>query len=150
MLLLGTTLLPAVLWYLWAFHVVESGSGSRASADNRTIWLAVVGLTGLAKRETLLHIGRFFLVRAFTPLGLALATWGLFQRGDRNQERIDLWWVWGLAGLVTLALLAEKLHHEYYWLILAPVAAAGLGRALVGLAVRDRRLAAAVAAACLS
>jgi hypothetical protein len=46
---------------------------------------------------------------------------------------------------VTLALLAEKLHHEYYWLILAPVVAAGLGRALLGLAVRDRRLAAAAA-----
>ena len=145
MLILGTSLLPAVLWYAWAFHVVESGSGSRASADNRAIWLAVVGFTGLAKRETLLHIGRFFLVRAFTPLGLVLAVWGLFQREGRNQERIDLWQVWGLAGLVTLALLAEKLHHEYYWLVLAPVVAAGLGRALVRLAVRDRRLAAAVA-----
>jgi len=145
LLLLSTTLLPAVLWYVWAFHVVESGSGSRASADNRAIWLAVVGFSGLAKRETLLHIWRFFLVRAFTPLGLVLAVWGLFQRGDRNQVRIDLWWAWCLTGLVTLALLAEKLHHEYYWLILAPVVAAGLGRALVRLAVRDRRLAATVA-----
>jgi hypothetical protein len=145
MLLLGMTLLPAVLWYAWAFHVVESASGSRAPADNRAIWMAAVGFTGLAKRETLAHIWRFFVLRAFTPLGLVLAVWGLFQRGDRNQERIDLWCVWGLAGLLTLALLAEKLHHEYYWLILAPVVAAGVGRALARLAVRDRWLAAVVA-----
>ena len=31
-----------------------------------------------------------------------------------------------------MALLAAKLHHEYYWLPLAPVAAVGVARALDG------------------
>ena len=44
-----------------------------------------------------------------------------------------------------MALLAEKLHHEYYWLCLAPVVAAGLGRAWVRLADWHRGLAWALA-----
>ena len=81
MLLLGTTLLPAVLWYLWALHVVESGSGSRASADNRAIWLAVVGFTGLAKRETLLHIGGSSWSERSRPWGWRWPPGGFF-RGE--------------------------------------------------------------------
>ena len=33
------TLLPALLWYAWADHLIGQGAGSRASADNRSIWL---------------------------------------------------------------------------------------------------------------
>jgi hypothetical protein len=35
-----------------------------------------------------------------------------------------------------MAVLAEKLRHEYYWLILAPVVAVGVGRAWTRLAAR--------------
>jgi len=48
--------------------------------------------------------------------------------------RYRLWWTWALAASTTLAILAQKLHHEYYFLILAPVAAAGIGYALNRLA----------------
>jgi hypothetical protein len=79
--------------------------------------------------ETLRDVGRFLLVRSFTPIGLVLALWGL-RGGDR------LWRVWGASAAAALALLAGKLHHEYYWLALAPPAAAGVGRALATLAKR--------------
>ena len=36
-----------------------------------------------------------------------------------------------------LAILAGKLHHEYYWLAIAPVAAVGVGKGLTALADRD-------------
>jgi 4-amino-4-deoxy-L-arabinose transferase-like glycosyltransferase len=149
LLLLGTTLLPAISWYLWTYYLVESETGSKASADNHAIWLAALGFSGLARRETLLYIWRFLLIRAFTPLGLILAVWGLFRRGSRDPVVLDIWRVWGLSALLTMALLAEKLHHEYYWLCLAPVVAAGLGRALVGLAGIHRVLALAAALAFL-
>ena len=49
-----------------------------------------------------------------------------------------LWLVWGISALVAMACLAEKLHHEYYWLLLAPVAAVGIGRALASLGRTSR------------
>ena len=66
------------------------------------------------------------------PLGLILAAGGLPGRRARRAATgaARLWRAWGLAALATMALLAEKLHHEYYWLGLAPVVAAGLGRSL--------------------
>ena len=45
--------------------------------------------------------------------------------GDRR-----FWWVWGGSTIAAMALLAGKLHHEYYWLPLAPVVAVGAARAL--------------------
>ena len=141
MLIAASALVPVLLWYLWANHLVEVGGGSRASAENRAIWLAVLGFSALGNPGTLTHFWRFLLIRAFTPLGLAVSAWGLClpQRGQETfrphpppktgQDPFDVWRVWGLAALLMLALLAEKLHHEYYWLSLAPVVAAGLGRA---------------------
>ncbi len=41
-----------------------------------------------------------------------------------------------------MALLARKLHHEYYWLPLAPVVAVGIGTALDRVA--RNRMAAAI------
>ena len=87
-----------LLWYLWANHLVDPAKGSRASADNRAIWLAVLGLSGPGEAGDAASIsGRFLLVRAFTPLGLVLAVWGLCLRQKVGPEPIDLWWVWGLA-----------------------------------------------------
>ena len=71
--------------------------------------------------------GWSLLVRAFTPLGAALALLGLWKwrRLDGGVPRF--WWAWGGATFLAMALVAGKLHHEYYWLPLAPVAAVGSG-----------------------
>jgi 4-amino-4-deoxy-L-arabinose transferase-like glycosyltransferase len=139
-----STLVPVLIWYLWADRLVAGSTGSRASADNRAIWMKLVGLGALATAETWAHIVRFLVVRAFTPAGLAVAAWGLWPRsGGGRDDRI--WWAWTAFAMATMALLAEKLHHEYYWLCLAPVVAAGLGLAWSRLAARDLRLAAAAA-----
>jgi Dolichyl-phosphate-mannose-protein mannosyltransferase len=139
-LLAASALVPVLLWYLWANHVVESGGGSGASAENRAIWLAVPGISALGNPETLKSLWRFLVVRAFTPPGLLLAAWGLWVR-QTFDDPPDIWRVWAGMALLIMALLAEKLHHEYYWLCLAPVVAAGIGRAWTRLADRHRGLA---------
>jgi hypothetical protein len=142
-----STVLPAICWYAWANWLVDSGAGSRASADNRALWLGIAGPAPLLERETLDWVVRFLFARAFTPVGAALALWGLFQR---RHARFELWWIWGISGLVLMALLSRKLHHEYYWLILAPVVAVGVGAALEPLAARRRVFAVVLVAALLS
>ena len=145
-----STLLPALLWYAWANYLVRDGSGSLASADNRAIWLGLIGPAALAHRQTWEHIFRFLCIRAFTPLGVILALSGfLYAGGLRFGRRIEsanangfgadftpirLWIIWSAVAGFTLATLAQKLHHEYYFLILAPVVAVGIGYALDGLA----------------
>ena len=92
-----------------------------------------------AEPETLGHIGRFLLVRAFTPLGLLLAAWGSGCEREGLRDRPHAGSILAALGalrLLVMALLAEKLHHEYYWLILAPVVAVGMGRAWTRLAAR--------------
>ena len=119
---------PAALWYGYA--VGSAREGSRAALDNQAIWLSVLIPTALARFETYRHVARFLLVRAFTPLGPWLALAGLTlvrPQGDR------LWTVWGLSALAAMAALAAKLHHEYYWLSLAPVVAVGAARGLVAI-----------------
>lgn len=138
-------ILPGALWYAHAWSVLEHGAGSAASADNRAIWLEVLIPTALFKAETARHLVRFLVVRAFTPLGFALAIWGLRKRSGTDR----LWWVWGGSALATLAILAGKLHHEYYWLAVAPLAAVGVGRALSELADCRGRCFAVAASACL-
>jgi len=134
-LLLATTLAPVAVWYLWANHLASVSTGSRAAADNRDIWMSLIGLGSLARPETWTHIVHFFLLRAFTPIGLLGAIWGLWPgRGTAGRRR--LWWIWGGLGLATMGLLGEKLRHEYYWLCVAPVVAAGLGIAWVRLDAR--------------
>ena len=127
--------LPAFAWYAHAATLLQQGGGSRASADNGAIWLRVLYPSALIRIETLRDLARFLLVRAFTPFGFALAIWGL-RDGDR------LWRIWGISALVALAFLAGKLHHEYYWLALAPLAALGVGRSLAWLSARRPVLAA--------
>jgi 4-amino-4-deoxy-L-arabinose transferase-like glycosyltransferase len=134
MLMVCATPLPALAWYIWADHLVGGGSGSRASADNRAIWLGLVGPSALIRRETWAWIVYFLFVRAFTPLGAALAVVGLLRCRNVGVDARRLWWTWGLSASVVLAMLAQKLHHEYYFLVLAPAAAAGIGHALDALA----------------
>ncbi len=127
-------MLPALLWYAHAAALLQEGGGSRASADNGAIWLRVLIPRALLRVETLRDAARFLTLRAFTPLGLVLAVWGL--RGSNR-----LWRVWAVAVLVALAGVAGKLHHEYYWLALAPPAAVGVGRSLALLGRRRPALA---------
>jgi hypothetical protein len=122
-----------LLWYAHAALVLSAGEGSRAAADNGAIWLRALDPLALLRRATMSHVVRFLCVRAFTPLGPPLALVGLLAVGRRGTDR-RLWLVWGLAGLIAMAVVASKLHHEYYWLALAPVVAAGTGRALAALA----------------
>ena len=137
-LLACTTLLPALMWYAWANHLVGEGAGSRASVNNRAIWLGLIVPSALLRRATWELIVRFLFVRAFTPLGAGLAIVGLLHRRAVANDARRLWWAWGLSASIVLAILAQKLHHEYYFLILAPVAAAGIGYALNDLATAGR------------
>lgn len=135
LVLAASTLLPALLWYAHAAHAMAAGGGSRASADNGAIWLSVVVPRALVRGDTYRYIGRFLFVRAFSPVGVPLAAFGLVAgwRGDR------LWNVWGASALAALAVVSAKLHHEYYWLAVAPVLALGVGKALAVLAGRGAR-----------
>jgi len=135
----AATLLPAMAWYVWAYHLIQVGGGSHASADNQAVWLGLRGPAAIFKQETLVWVGWFLLVRAFTPIGAALTIIGFWNERD---ERDRLFQVWGISTLVVMAVLAEKLHHEYYWLFLAPVAAFGIGIALDRLAIHSCRFAA--------
>jgi Dolichyl-phosphate-mannose-protein mannosyltransferase len=162
-LVVGSTVLPALLWYAWAIHLLGSGEGSRASADNRSIWLGLLGPTALLRPETLKLVGWFLFVRAFTPVGAGLALIGLGATVWKGREarsspipntgsaNLDaLWLVWGISALVAMAFLAEKLHHEYYWLLVAPVAGAGVGGGLARLAQGHRVMTAVLAASLLA
>jgi hypothetical protein len=124
------TLVPAILWYVWALWLLAGETGSRASADNQAIWLDALGPFALAKLETLRSLGWAVFVRAFTPLGAGLAVAG-FAFGARIDR---LWCAWTIGLSLTLVSLGAKLHHEYYWLPLAPIAAVGVGRMLDRLA----------------
>jgi hypothetical protein len=144
-LIATSALVPVLLWYGWANHVVNTEGGSLASAENRAIWFGIFGLSSLARWETLVQVCQFLVVRAFTPVGLILACCGLCLRPESG-ARPDIWKLWAVCVLAMMAALSEKLHHEYYWLILAPVIAAGLGRGWVALWSRKPGL--AVMAAC--
>ncbi|MDB5351773.1 MAG: hypothetical protein JWN86_3020 [Planctomycetota bacterium] len=125
-LLVLTTLIPALLWYSHAAKLM--GEGSRASSDNADLWVRSMGLAALFRPETWTISGRFLFVRSFTPLGFALAAWGLF--GRRGCDR--LWRVWLAATAAAFVLMAGKIHHEYYWMSLAPVMVVGVARAVYG------------------
>jgi 4-amino-4-deoxy-L-arabinose transferase-like glycosyltransferase len=124
-----STLLPGLLWYLWADHLIGQGVGSRASVDNRSVWLGALGPAALFDPATLKMVGCSLFVRAFTPLGFVLAAIGFLSRPAHRGDR-RFWCVWGGSALVAMALLAGKLHHEYYWMPLAPVVAVGVARAI--------------------
>ncbi len=160
------TLLPALLWYGWAGHLIGQGAGSRASADNRAIWLALIGPSALLDPATSKVVGWSLLVRAFTPLGAGLAVFGFWKRRQTGALWIPpagpapgtlrvpparassaFWLIWAGSTIAAMAFLAGKLHHEYYWLPLAPVAALGAARAIERIAEGGRPIAVAVVAA---
>ncbi len=116
------TLIPALLWYGFAAIELRSGKGSRASADNAGLWASAVSPMAWLRPGTLATVAKIAFWRAFTPLGLILAVGNLFgrSRGDR------LWRWWLISGAGAFLLMPGKIHHEYYWLMLAPPIAAGV------------------------
>jgi len=144
-LLCVSTLLPVLAWYAWADRLAGSGEGSRAAAENRAIWLGLLGLGALGSAETWRNVARFLAIRAFTPLGLLGATWGLASLAARRRGEAALWGAWAGLALAAMAVVAGKLHHEYYWLCLAPPVAAGLGSAWARIDARRPLLALASA-----
>lgn len=140
----ATAVLPAMLWYAWAAHLVATGAGSRASVDNGAIWMGLLAPSSWLRAESWRLAARFAAVRSFTPIGAALAVAGLIvaRRGA------GFWRAWGLMASMMLLLMISKIHHEYYFLIVAPAAAVGIGLALDRMwRVRGGRVVVPVAAA---
>jgi len=137
-------LLPALLWYVWANHLIESTAGSRSSAENRAIWTGrSLGYPPSGNSRPGLTSGGSWSSELSHPPALALGLWGLSLRPvnpSGSPQGYDLWKIWAVVALLMLALLAGKLHHEYYWLILAPAVAAGIGRGWTLVAERHRGL----------
>ncbi|MEO6810134.1 MAG: glycosyltransferase family 39 protein [Isosphaeraceae bacterium] len=125
------TLVPSLLWYIHAWSVLAGGAGSRASAENAAIWWRVLVPSALFNMGMWINLARSLTVRAFTPMGGLLAARGFVATAPDR-----LWRVWGLSAALALLVLAGKLHHEYYWLALAPLAALGMAKGLVDLARR--------------
>jgi hypothetical protein len=120
-----STLIPALVWYWHAAQLLRSGHGSLASAKNAAIWLSVLFPSALLQLETYRGIARHLLVRAFTPVGASLAALG-WVRGHTDR----LWSTWWLSAALGMLVVAAKIHHEYYWLALAPLMAVGVARGL--------------------
>jgi Dolichyl-phosphate-mannose-protein mannosyltransferase len=135
------TVVPAGVWYAWAVSLIGGETGSRASADNQALWLGALGQAALLKLETLRSVGWALLVRAFTPLGAGLAVAGFVWRTRSDR----LWGAWAISLAVMMSLLGGKIHHEYYWLPLAPLAAVGMGRVLDRMGGRPPALAGGLA-----
>ncbi len=130
--ILAITLLPGLAWQAWAYGLAAAGE-SRAALDNQAIWLSGGGPIAWLDPAWIRGVAWAFCVRVFTPLGLILGACGL---ASRIREHDRLWLVWAGATLAAMALLGAKLHHEYYWLPLAPAIAVGSGRIITRSAER--------------
>ncbi|WP_435017511.1 ArnT family glycosyltransferase [Tundrisphaera sp. TA3] len=126
----GLMLMPAFAWYLLQWGEVQRpGAGSLASSDNAAIWIRSVGPAAWLRLATWTSVGRALVWSSFGPAGFGLACWGWIAGG-----KVDpLWKAWGIGCGVALLVLAAKWHHGYYWMVVAPVAAVGVGRGLVAL-----------------
>ncbi len=125
-----TTLLAPLCWYLHAGLSAISGTdGSAASSDNVAQWAARLAPTAFLQPGRYGMVARDLFYRACTPLGFGLAALGL--AGWATAPR--LWKVWLPASSATMILLFGKLHHDYYWMMMAPPLAAwaGLGVARI-------------------
>jgi 4-amino-4-deoxy-L-arabinose transferase-like glycosyltransferase len=132
-------LLPATAWYLYAWsEVAHPGPGSLANAESTNIWLKVLFSTEVWLRFSMYeNLAKGMFILSFTPVGFVLAFYGLVASG--KVDRLWLGWAVG-CGLAILG-LAAKWHHAYYWMVVAPLAAVGVGRGLVHLARFGRPLA---------
>lgn len=128
-------LAPALAWYLYAWNeVARSGPGSLASSDNANLWLQSLSPENWVRFSLYANLARGLFVRSFTPIGFVLAFWGLMACGKLDR----LWWGWGIGCLLAIVGLATKWHHAYYWMVVAPLTAVGMGRGFVNLGRRGR------------
>ncbi len=130
----AATLVPAALWYLHAWSLLRRDAAGGGTTYAVSLWLA--NLRGF--HSSALSIYREFLthlvVRSFTPVGFALASWGAARLADPDR----LWRAWLVAAALSLVVLSRKLEHEYYLFAVAPLAAVMIGVGLVDLARRGR------------
>lgn len=120
-----------VLAMTWYYHNARGplDQGAHASRANLQHWYTAVTSLPWLQPETWLWIFRLGVVRAFTPIAVVVFMYCLFER------LLNRFWVlWSIGAGLTLLVLAGKLHHEYYWLLLAPVIAAAFGTQLARLA----------------
>ena len=128
---IGLTLIPALIWYVYAS--TRFSDGSRASADSAAIWAWALLPTALLDPKIWAVAARYLIYRSFTPVLTGLALWALIRR------RIPRYWnAWGIAAIAMLAWLSGKSHQEYYWIALAPAVAVGASLGLLDLADRGR------------
>lgn len=128
--LAALALAPVLLWYAWAFYLSRGDAGSRAARGSAAAWWTALNPLNFERALQPALIGRFVLWSSFTPVGIAVACWGWLRCGP-----LDRFWKTYLGAVALgLAILAAKLHHEYYFLTLAPVVAVGFGRGLVQIA----------------
>jgi hypothetical protein len=156
-----SALLPAILWYAHAWDLMATPSpGSSASVDNAANWLARISPASLLDRYRLLTLARDLFLRSFTPLGILLGVAGLVRVAEVSSARSRsglippvsfgrdlshpgqtpsaLWCTWTASSAFVLLLLYGKLHHDYYWLLLAPPVAAWVGLGIDAIADRSR------------
>ena len=132
-------LAPAFAWYVHAWYgFARPGSGSLASADNAYFWLHSISPDVWLRFSTYENLGRGLALRSFTPVGFVLGFWGFLACGKVDR----LWQGWAIGCSLAILGLAAKWHHAYYWMVVAPPAAVGVARGLVGLARSSRPVAA--------
>ena len=132
-------LVPATSWYLYHWsQVANPGAGSMAHAESTEIWMkALLSTEAWLRLVTYDHLVRGLLLRSFTPVGFVLAFYGLVAAGKLDR----LWLGWAAGCALSILGLAAKWHHAYYWMVVAPLAAVGVGRGLVRVARFNRCLA---------
>jgi hypothetical protein len=97
--------------------------GSGASNDNAANWLNRLAPTAFFEPDRYRFVFKDLVYRAFTPVGSLALLVGFWK--CRREDR--LWRVWGLASLGMMILLFGKLHHDYYWLMVAAPASGMIG-----------------------
>ncbi|MDX2036499.1 MAG: glycosyltransferase family 39 protein [Isosphaeraceae bacterium] len=130
-------LLPATAWYLHASSALGASAEASASAEIAATWARRLGALG---GSIPMAIARDLSYRAFTPLLPPLALIGLASAGTATR----MIRVWAIATAAAFAVLAGKLHHEYYWLMAAPIVAWAAAVGIVRLA-ENRRVVAILA-----
>jgi 4-amino-4-deoxy-L-arabinose transferase-like glycosyltransferase len=143
-LLALAAILPALAWYAHAASAVGHATGSRAASETARLWLQALQPAAWLDARRWWLVGRFVVVRSFTPLAWPLIAIGLRSRTLARPIGDRFWTVYAVAVACGLGAVVGKLHHEYYLLAIAPVIAVGMARGLKAIARSNRWAAGAV------